>query len=68
MRFPEKCTLMLIACVLALALAGCDEDEGSAVDVQLRDPYHAVVDGALASGRLTASGMLVEYTGGSTGT
>ena len=36
---------MLIACVLALALAGCDEDEGSAVDVQLRDPYHAVVDG-----------------------
>ena len=28
----------------------------------------AVIDGALASGRLTASGRVVEYTGGSTGT
>ena len=28
----------------------------------------AVVDGALVSGRLTAAGTLVEYTGGSTGT
>ena len=45
MRFPEKCALMLLACVLAMALVGCDEDEGSPVDMRLRDPYHAVVDG-----------------------
>ena len=29
---------------------------------------HAVIDGAIASGRLAAGGRVVEYTGGSTGT
>lgn len=37
--------MALVVCILATALAGCGEDEGSSVDVKLRDPYHAVVDG-----------------------
>ncbi len=48
MRSPEKCGAALIVGMLVLQLVGCGEHEESSIDVQLRDPYHAVVSGTFA--------------------